>query len=78
MAGISGPVGSQTQYTGIDGSARFPGLYPGEGYSVTFTLDGFTTVIRDGLSITAGRVIDFTVTMDLATVVKPSSVNVTE
>ena len=26
-----GPVGTQTQYTGVDGSARFPGLYPGLG-----------------------------------------------
>ncbi len=68
MVVMRGPVGQQTQYTGIDGSARFPGLYPGDGYSATFTLDGFTTVIRDGLSVTANRAIDFTVTMDLATV----------
>ncbi len=68
MVVMRGPVGQQTQYTGIDGSARFPGLYPGRGYGATFTLDGFTTVIRDGLEVTANRVIDFTVTMTLATV----------
>ncbi len=68
MVVLRGPVGQQTQYTGVDGSARFPGLYPGDGYAATFTLDGFTTIIRDGLSISAGRAIDFTVTMDLATV----------
>ena len=68
MVVMRGPVGQQTQYTGIDGSARFPGLYPGAGYSATFALDGFTTVIRDGLEITANRVIDFTVEMTLATV----------
>jgi len=63
-----GPVGRQTQYTGVDGSARFPGLYPGEGYSATFTLNGFTTVIREGLIVSAGRVIDFSVALALATV----------
>ena len=68
MVVMRGPVGQQTQYTGIDGSARLPGLYPGDGYAATFTLDGFTTVIRDGLSITAGRAIDFEVVMELATV----------
>ena len=46
-----GPVGTQTQYTGIDGSARFPGLYPGSGYTATFTLDGFKTVIREDIVI---------------------------
>ncbi len=54
MVVASGPVGTQTQYTGIDGSARFPGLYPGDGYTATFTLDGFKTVIREGLSIGQG------------------------
>ena len=63
-----GPVGQQTQYTGVDGSARFPGLYPGDGYSATFTLDGFTTIIRDGLIVQSGRTIEVTVTMELATV----------
>ena len=68
MVVVTGPVGSQTQYTGVAGEARFPGLYPGDGYSATFTLDGFTTVIRDELTVVTGRIIDFTVTMDLATV----------
>ena len=64
----SGPVGTQTQYTGIDGTARFPGLYPGAGYTATFTLDGFKTVIREGLEITAQRTTAFDLTMELATV----------
>ena len=68
MVVVTGPVGSQTQYTGVAGEARFPGLYPGDGYSATFTLDGFTTIIRDELTVVTGRIIDFTVTMDLATV----------
>jgi hypothetical protein len=65
---VRGPVGSQTQYTGVDGTARFPGLYPGSGYTATFTLDGFNTVIREGLAITAQRTTTFTITMELSTV----------
>jgi hypothetical protein len=65
---VAGPVGRQTQYTGVDGSARFPGLYPGTGYTATFTLDGFTTVIREGLEITAQRTTQFEITMELSTV----------
>ena len=63
-----GPVGTQTQYTGIDGTARFPGLYPGTGYTATFTLDGFNTLIREGLEIRAQRTTSIEVTMQLATV----------
>jgi hypothetical protein len=63
-----GPVGTQTQYTGIDGSARFPGLYPGEGYVATFSLDGFSTVIREDVVIQAGRTTAFDITMELASV----------
>ncbi len=65
---VAGPVGRQTQYTGIDGTARFPGLYPGTGYTATFTLDGFATVIREGLEITAQRTTQFNITMELSTV----------
>ena len=67
MVVARGPVGSQTQYTGIDGTARFPGLYPGV-YTATFTLDGFKTVIREGLQITPQRTVAFDMTMELATV----------
>ncbi len=62
-----GPVGTQTQYTGIDGSARFPGLYPGP-YVATFTLDGFSTVIREDIVISAQRTTSYDVTMELASV----------
>jgi len=68
MVVARGPVGTQTQYTGIDGSARFPGLYPGSGYTATFSLDGFKTIIREGLEIGAGRTTAFDLMMELATV----------
>ena len=68
MVVVSGPVGQQTQYTGLSGEARFPGLYPGRGYTATFTMDGFTTIIREGLDVQANRIIDFEVEMGLATV----------
>jgi hypothetical protein len=67
MVVARGPVGTQTQYTGIDGSARFPGLYPGD-YTATFALDGFKTVVREGLTIQAQRTTAFDLTMELATV----------
>ncbi len=63
-----GPVGTQTQYTGIDGSARFPGLYPGVGYTATFTLNGFSTVIREDIVIQAQRTTQFDIVMELASV----------
>ena len=68
MVVAKGPVGTQTQFTGIDGTARFPGLYPGSGYTATFTLDGFKTVIREGLSIQAQRTTAFDLEMELASV----------
>jgi len=68
MVVARGPVGTQTQHTGMDGSARFPGLYPGEGYRATFTLDGFKTVVREGLIIGAGRTTTFDLTMELSSV----------
>lgn len=68
MVVASGPVGRQTQYTGVDGTARFPRLYPGEGYAVTFTLDGFATVVREDLDIDAQHTTSFNVTTALASV----------
>jgi hypothetical protein len=67
MVVARGPVGTQTQYTGVDGTARFPGLYPGA-YTATFTLDGFKTIVREGLTIQAQRTTAFSMTMELATV----------
>jgi hypothetical protein len=68
MVVAKGPVGTQTQYTGVDGTARFPGLYPGAGYTATFSLDGFKTVIREDLIIQAQRTVAFDLTMELASV----------
>ena len=67
MVVARGPVGTQTQYTGADGSARLPGLYPGP-YTAAFTLDGFKTVVREGLVIQAQRAVAFEIAMELATV----------
>ncbi|MCH8991572.1 MAG: TonB-dependent receptor, partial [Acidobacteria bacterium] len=68
MVVVKGPVGTQAEYTGVDGTARFPGLYPGDGYTATFTLDGFKTVIREGLSIGAGRTVAFDLEMELSAI----------
>ncbi len=52
-------MGTPTVLTNQEGIYRFPSLPPGE-YKVTFSLAGFSTVIREGLRISAG----FTATVD--------------
>jgi protein TonB len=54
MVVVRGPAGARTEYTGIDGTARFPGLTPGA-YTATFSLSGFETVVREGLEIRSQR-----------------------
>lgn len=58
MVQTRGPGGSRTQYTGIDGTARFPGLDQGA-YTVTFARSGFETFVREGLEIRPQRTTAF-------------------
>ena len=67
MVALQGPLGTNTQYTSIDGTTRVLGLYPGF-YTATFSLDGFKTVVREELRITVSRTISVTVTLELASV----------
>ncbi|MCH7824398.1 MAG: TonB-dependent receptor [Acidobacteria bacterium] len=64
---LEGPLGTNTQHTGIDGNARILGLAPGF-YTLTFSLDGFKTIIRERLRINVGRTIQVTVAMELSSV----------
>ncbi len=64
---VEGPLGTNTYYAGVDGSARALGLAPGL-YDATFTLDGFSTVVREGLRVSVGRTISVTVNMELSSV----------
>ncbi len=69
-----GPVGTQTQYTGLDGSARCAGLYPGTGYEVTFSLEGFKTLVRAGLVVRAARTTLIEVTLEISAVAETINV----
>ena len=62
-----GPVGTQTQYTGLDGSARLLGLYPGTGYEVTASLQGFHKLVWSDLIVRAAHTTRLDITLDLAT-----------
>jgi len=67
LAGVAvvtrGPAGPRTEYTSVEGIARFPGLEPGA-YTATFTLDGFKTFVREGLEIRAQRTTAFAVALE--------------
>lgn len=52
-------MGAPTSVTNDQGVYRFPSLPPGE-FRLTFTLPGFTTVVRDGIKLASG----FTATLD--------------
>ena len=67
MVFVEGPLGTNTQVTVIDGTARILGLAPGL-YTATFSLDGFRTVVREELRITTGRSITVTVRLELSSV----------
>ena len=51
---VEGPLRTKPLVTAIDGTARALGLAPGM-YTATYRLDGFTTVVRQGLQVTVGR-----------------------
>jgi len=61
-AAVEGPslMGTQTRVTNERGVYRFPALPPGD-FKVTFTLAGFSTLVREGIHITAA----FTATVDV-------------
>jgi len=67
MVFLEGPLGTNTQFTAIDGNARFLGLAPGN-YTVTCSLDGFKTIVREQLRITVGRTVSVSVNMELSAI----------
>lgn len=67
MVFLEGPLGTNTQYAAVNGNTRFLGLAPGN-YTVTCSLDGFKTIIREQLRISVGRTISVTVTMELSAI----------
>ena len=66
---ISGQqVPTSTIYTQANGVYRFPVLPPDGGYSVTFGLEGFKTIIQEGLPVRVGGNTQINVAMELSTV----------
>jgi len=61
-------VPTSTVYTRANGVYRFPVLPPSSDYSVTVGLEGFKTVIMDGLLVRVGGNTQINVAMELATV----------
>ncbi len=61
-------VPSSTIYTQANGVYRFPVLPPSSDYSVTFGLDGFKTIIQEGLPVRVGGNTQINVAMQLSTV----------
>ena len=66
---ISGQqVPTSTIYTQANAVYRFPVLPPDGDYSVTFGLDGFKTIIQEGLPVRVGGNTQINVAMELSTV----------
>jgi hypothetical protein len=62
-------MGVQTTVTNDQGSYRFPAVPPGV-YTLTYELSGFTTVRREGVSISLGFTATIPVEMSLATMME--------
>src|SRR5688500_20191482 len=54
---LAGAAGTQTVVADGNGQYRFPALTPGV-YTLKASLDGFKTIVREGLRVEIGRVFD--------------------
>ncbi len=61
-------VPTSTVYTQANGVYRFPVLPPSSDYSVTFGLEGFKTIIQEGLPVRVGGNTQINVAMELSTI----------
>ena len=64
---LSGPQGSWTAFTTLDGTARFQGLVPAA-YDATVAVSGFATLVRTDLRSTAGQTTTVRATMQISAV----------
>ena len=65
---------TQTFTTGADGEYRFLNLAPGP-YTVTATLQGFSTLVRENIVVAVGRSVDLPLTLKIATVAETITVS---
>jgi Carboxypeptidase regulatory-like domain len=63
---VIGNKGKRTTVANGNGLYRFPALAPGE-YQLVFTLDGFTTLEREGIYVGVGLTVTIDVEMHIAT-----------
>jgi hypothetical protein len=69
---ISSPaliVGQMTNVTNDKGNYRFPALPPGI-YKVTFELQGFSTLVREGIRVTVGETTALNVALEVSSIQK--------
>jgi hypothetical protein len=66
-------ITSQTSSTGANGSYRFAGLPPGQ-YKVSAKLDGYNTIVRDGLSVASRGSLNVDIEMAIAAVAETVTV----
>jgi len=67
-------MGSKTDVTGASGGFRFPALLPDDDYVLTFDLDGFRRVVREGVIVTVGQTVGLAITMQLSGVAEEITV----
>ena len=61
-------VPTATVYTQANGVYRFPVLPPGNDYKLTFQLEGFKTVVQEGIGVRVGGNTQISVSMELSSV----------
>ena len=62
-----GMMGQRVAFTGAQGGFRFPAIPPTE-YSVTISLQGFKTIIRENIDVPVGVTITLNISMEIAAV----------
>ena len=62
-----GMMGDRVAFTGAEGGFRFPAIPPAT-YTLTTSLQGFRTVVREDIEVPVGVTLTLTVTMEVAAV----------
>lgn len=66
-------VGKATAVTDVNGRYRIPAL-PSGTYKITYTLEGFTTVVRENITLRVGQILTVNVSMKMTTIAETITV----
>ncbi len=66
-------VGKATAVTDVNGRYRLPAL-PSGTYKITYTLENFTTVVRENIQLRLGQILTVNVTMKMTTIAETITV----